>query len=209
MFLLFQTGEGGRFAAPFIDSARFLGGQLELSYGSSIVLQEAKQLAYVDSLTDLFNGRYLEKALDRHIAEAKRQGTPFSLLFLDLDYFKEINDAYGHLTGGKVLIEVSRILRGNVREGDIVIRYGGDEFTLVLPRTDTEEAREVAERIRKAIREHVFLGREGGSVHVTASIGIATYPEDAKSREELIDQADRAMYRGKEAARDTVYAAHS
>ena len=209
MYLLFHQEEGLRFTAPALESARFLGSQLELAYESALGLQQARQLAFVDALTDLFNGRYLDQALDRQISESERLGTPFSLLFLDLDHFKEINDAYGHLTGGKVLIEVSRILRNNVREGDVVIRYGGDEFTVVLPRADTVAAWEVAERIRKAIREHVFLGREGGSVRITASIGIATYPENAQSKEQLIDQADRAMYRGKEAARDTVYVAHS
>jgi diguanylate cyclase (GGDEF)-like protein len=166
-------------------------------------------MAFVDSLTDLYNGRYLDTVLDKNIAEADRLETPFSLLFLDLDYFKEVNDAYGHLTGGKVLIEISRILTSKVRDGDVVIRYGGDEFTVVLPRTDSPEARDVAERIRRAIKEHVFLGREGGSIRLTASIGVATYPNDAKTREDLLDQADRAMYRGKEATRDTVYAAHS
>jgi len=210
LFGLFHAGAAaGRFSATDEENVRFLGAQVEISYDSARGLQEAKELAFVDSLTDLYNGRYLNTALDRNIGEADRMGTPFSLLFLDLDYFKEVNDAYGHLAGGKVLIEVSRILSGNVREGDVVIRYGGDEFTMVLPRTDSQEAREVAERIRCAIKEHVFLGREGGTVRLTASIGVATYPHDAKNREELIDQADRAMYRGKEAARDTVYAAHS
>ena len=104
---------------------------------------------------------------------------------------------------------MSRVLQANVRDEDTVIRYGGDEFTIVLPHTGTEGAREVAERIRKAIKEHVFLGREGHSIHLTASIGVATYPTAARSREELIDQADRAMYRGKEATRDAVYAASS
>lgn len=209
VYVLFHAGERAAFLPEDEHGARFLGAQLEISYTASRGLQDARHLAFVDSLTDLYNGRYLPGALDRNIAEADRSKTPFSLLFLDLDYFKQVNDAYGHLCGGKVLIEVSRILRNNVREGDAVIRYGGDEFTVVLPRTHTQEAREVAERIRRAIKEHVFLGREGGTVHLTASIGIATYPDDAKTRDELIDQADRAMYRGKEAARDTVYAARS
>jgi diguanylate cyclase (GGDEF)-like protein len=102
---------------------------------------------------------------------------------------------------------VSRILKASVRDEDTVVRYGGDEFTLVLPNTDAEGAREAAERARLAIRDHVFLGREGKFIRLTASIGVATYPTDASSKEELIDQADRAMYRGKEAARDVVYTA--
>ena len=209
VFVLLHAEKGASFDPEDTANASFLGAQVELSYESARGMQEARQMAFVDSLTDLYNGRYLDTVLDKNIAEADRLESPFSLLFLDLDYFKEVNDAYGHLTGGKVLIEISRILTSKVRDGDVVIRYGGDEFTVVLPRTDSPEARDVAERIRRAIKEHVFLGREGGSIRLTASIGVATYPNDAKTREELLDQADRAMYRGKEATRDTVYAAHS
>ncbi len=209
VFVLLHGEKGASFDPEDTANASFLGAQVELSYESARGMQEARQMAFVDSLTDLYNGRYLDTVLDKNIAEADRLETPFSLLFLDLDYFKEVNDAYGHLTGGKVLIEISRILTSKVRDGDVVIRYGGDEFTVVLPRTDSPEARDVAERIRRAIKEHVFLGREGGSIRLTASIGVATYPNDAKTREDLLDQADRAMYRGKEATRDTVYAAHS
>ncbi|MBI5018022.1 MAG: diguanylate cyclase [Deltaproteobacteria bacterium] len=199
--------DGARFTAEDIANAAFLGRQVDLSYDSARSLQDARDLAYVDALTDLYNGRYLDLVLDKRIAEADSLSTPFSMLFLDLDFFKEINDAHGHLTGGKVLIEVSRILQAKVRDEDTVIRYGGDEFTLVLPNTDAPGARDAAERVRQAIKEHVFLAREGKSIRLTASIGVATYPDDARSREELINQADRAMYRGKEASRDVVYAA--
>lgn len=208
-FVLFRgTGE-----PPFGDedqaNARFLGRQVELSYDSARRIQDAKRLAFVDSLTDLYNARYLDTVLDRNIEEAQRMGAPFSLLFLDLDYFKDVNDAFGHLTGGKVLIEVSRILKANVRDEDTVIRYGGDEFTVVLPRTGAPGARDVAERIRRSIKEHGFLGRERHDIRLTASIGLATFPDDAGSREALIDQADRAMYRGKETSRDVVCPAGS
>jgi diguanylate cyclase (GGDEF)-like protein len=208
-FALFNASESPRFAAEDTANVGFIGRQIELSYAAAKRVQEARQLAFIDSLTDLYNARYLDAALEKHITDTKRTRVPFSVLFMDLDYFKEVNDAYGHLTGGKVLIEVSRILTGNVRDEDIAIRYGGDEFTVILSRTDSQRARDVAERIRRAIKEHVFLGREGRSIRLTASIGVATYPDDANSREELVDQADRAMYRGKEATRDAVYAAHS
>jgi diguanylate cyclase (GGDEF)-like protein len=208
-FVLFPHLEGRRFTAEDHGNVEFIRRQIELSYSSAKRIEEARRLAFIDSLTDLYNARYLDTALDKNITEAERIGTPFSVLFMDLDYFKEINDAYGHVTGGKVLIEVSRILKANVRDQDIVIRYGGDEFTMVLSRTESRGARDVAERIRCAIKEHIFLGREGRSIRLTASIGVATYPGDAKSREELVDQADRAMYRGKEATRDVVYAARS
>lgn len=206
-FVLFRRGGDAHFEADDLVNARFLGSQVDLSYEAARKIQEARNLAFVDPLTDLHNARYLDLVLDRLIEEAKVVEAPFSVLFVDLDYFKEINDNHGHLTGGKVLIEVARILRANVRDEDTVIRYGGDEFTLVLPNTSKQGAWEVAERARRAIREHVFLGREGKFIHITASIGVATFPVDASRREELIDQADKAMYRGKEAARDVVYLA--
>ncbi len=208
-FILLRDRAASRFEPDDIEKAVFLGRQIELSFEGARNLQEARQLAFIDALTDLYNARYMEEALDRAIAESDRGGQAFSVLFMDLDRFKEINDRHGHLTGGKALIEVSRLLAGNVRENDVVIRYGGDEFVVILPGSGSEEAREVAERIRLAIRQHRFLGREGRHIRLTASIGVATYPTSASSREELIDQADRAMYRGKETTRDAVYLATS
>jgi len=206
--VVLARGPGGeRFSQEDTENAFFLSQQMELALDAAERFREARQLAFVDPLTDLYNARYLERVLDDAIRESERSGLPFSLLFLDLDRFKEINDAHGHLTGGKVLIEVSRLLQANVRENDTLIRYGGDEFVALLPGADTAAAVEVAERIRQAIRSHRFLGREGRSIHLTASVGVATYPRDASSREELVDKADRAMYRNKEASRDAVYQA--
>lgn len=209
VFILFRCDNSPKFSKQDAENALFIGRQAELSYNSAKRIQEARQLALVDSLTDLYNSRYLETAIEKNIAESDKLGLPFSVLFMDLDYFKEINDEYGHLTGGRVLVEVSRIIKTKVREEDILIRYGGDEFTMVLPRTESEGARDVAERIRQAIKAHLFLGREGLAIRITASIGVATYPQDAKNREELIEQADHAMYRSKEATRDAVYVACS
>jgi len=209
VFILFRREDNPKFSKQDAENALFIGRQAELSYNSAKRIQEARQLALVDSLTDLYNSRYLAPAIEKNISESEKLGLPFSVLFMDLDYFKEINDEYGHLTGGRVLVEVSRIIKTKVREEDILIRYGGDEFTMVLPRTDSEGARDVAERIRLAIKDHRFLGREGLSIQLTASIGVATYPQDAKNREELIEQADQAMYRSKEATRDAVYVACS
>jgi len=209
MFVLFRGSSGRRFQGQDLDSARFLGRQIELSYMNARRLQDASQLAFVDSLTDLYNARYFDKALEEQVKLADATQSRFSVLFLDLDGFKVVNDAHGHLTGGKTLIEVSRILKACVRDEDTVIRYGGDEFTVLLPRTNAVGARDVAERMREAVRNHVFLGREGLNIRLTTSVGVATYPDDARSCEALVEVADQAMYRNKEATRDAVYAARA
>ncbi len=207
MFLLLRYNDQDRLDRDTVDNGLFVVRQVELAYEAALRYQQARHLAFVDPLTDLYNARYLERVLEESIEASDRSGRPFAVLFLDLDRFKEINDAHGHLVGGKVLIEVSRLLRSNVREGDVLIRYGGDEFVAVLPGATARDAMEVAQRTREAIRSHRFLGREGRDIRVTASVGIATYPEDARTCDELIDKADRAMYRNKEATRDAVYEA--
>ena len=124
-----------------------------------------------------------------------------------LDGFKAINDSHGHLSGGKALIEAGVIIRASARETDVAVRFGGDEFAVVLPDTAHEGAVSVAERIRDRIRVHRFLGSEGLVVRLTASIGVATLPDVAESAEELLRAADVAMYRVKDAGKNGIYVA--
>jgi len=160
-----------------------------------------------DELTNLFNIRYLHQALEMEIERAKRYGSTFSVIFMDMDDFKEINDRHGHLIGSRVLIEIADILQNNLRRIDIISRYGGDEFVIILPQTTREAGFIVAERLRRLIEGHVFLKREGFNIQITASLGVASYPDNAKNREELLKLADRAMYRGKFLRKNTVFAA--
>lgn len=160
-----------------------------------------------DDLTNLYNFRYLHQVLDMEIERANRYGSLFSLVFMDLDDFKKVNDKYGHLIGSRLLIETSQILQRNLRRIDIITRYGGDEFVIILPQTPHESGFLVAERLRRVIEKNVFLRQEGFSIRLTASLGVASFPHDAKNKEELIHLADKAMYRGKFTTKNTVFAA--
>lgn len=166
----------------------------------------AKNLNYVDDLTELYNQRYLKIVLEKEISRCKRGSGTFSILFMDIDHFKKVNDTKGHITGSKVLIELSKVLSQNIRDMDYGFRYGGDEFILLLVGTGSEQAFSVAERIRKKIEETPF-DVDGSLIKVTLSIGIATYPDHALTREEVIELADRAMYCGKNKSRNVVYVA--
>ncbi|MCP3137454.1 GGDEF domain-containing response regulator [Pyxidicoccus xibeiensis] len=166
-----------------------------------------EDLAYVDDLTRLFNTRYLHMVLDREIQESLQTQRPFSLLFMDLDHFKSINDTHGHLVGSKLLVETARVVKGCVRDPDVVARYGGDEYVVMLRGTDSGGALKVAERIRRTMETHRFLAREGLALTVTTCIGVASFPEHAKAKAALLDLSDRAMYRGKRGSRNVVYMA--
>ncbi len=166
-------------------------------------LSHVEALAYVDDVTLLYNNRFLDVALDRELAG----GRPFTLLFMDLDRFKAVNDRHGHLMGSSLLGEFGRVLRSCVRDEDVLVRYGGDEFVAVLAGVDSGGGLKVAERIRRAVEDRRFLSREGLSVRLTVSIGLASHPEHAASKALLLDLADRAMYRGKETTRNVVYIA--
>lgn len=190
-----------------VENATFIAEQSSLSFENVEKYVSAQEMAYIDSLTDLYNTRFLEIALEREVKRSNRSTIPFSVLFMDLDYFKKVNDVHGHLVGSKLLIEVGELLTECVREIDTVVRYGGDEFTIILVDTDHEIAQKVANRIRMNIEKKEFLQTEGLSLHVTASIGIATYPRHASDKKELLDIADRAMYFGKNKSRNTVYLA--
>jgi diguanylate cyclase (GGDEF)-like protein len=180
-----------------------------IALDNALRMQRAEALSVTDDLTQLYNSRYLSQVLRRETKRASRSGRPLSLLFIDLDGFKGINDTYGHLFGSSALVEAAEVIRISARETDIVARFGGDEFALVLPDTGSEGAVSVGERIRDKIAAHAFLEKEGLSVRLTVSVGVATLPDVAASAEQLIHAADEAMYWVKEHGKNGVYVAGS
>jgi len=179
-----------------------------IALDNTLALQRAEALSVTDDLTRLSNSRYLNAILRQETKRAVRNGRPLSLLFLDLDSFKQVNDHHGHQAGSKVLVEAAAVIKTCARETDVVARFGGDEFCLVLPDTGSEGALSVAERISDRLREARFLTSDGLSVRQTASIGVATLLPDApKSADELMKEADMAMYRVKAAGKDGIHIA--
>jgi two-component system, cell cycle response regulator len=170
---------------------------------------EVEDLVYLDDLTHLFNHRYMQQVLDKElkVATTTQGAKPFTVLFMDLDYFKSVNDTHGHAVGSKLLVEVGRVVKGCVRDNDVVARWGGDEYVILLRGTDSGGALKVAERIRRSIEGHHFLAREGFGLSITTSIGMASYPEHAQTKQDLVDFSDRAMYRGKKGSRNIIYMA--
>jgi diguanylate cyclase (GGDEF)-like protein len=186
------------------EGIRFLQKHIKLGIDNALTYLNAQELAYIDDLTKAYNIRYLYVSLDNELKRAERFGTHVSILFIDLDFFKRVNDQYGHLVGSKLLIEFTNEIKKCVRGIDTVIRYGGDEFIVICTETDVELAKKVAERLRKRTEECEFLKKDGYSIHITCSIGIATYPNHGTTKTELIELADKAMYRGKELSRNIV-----
>ena len=174
---------------------------------NALRMARAESLSVTDDLTQLYNARYLHEILRKETKRAVRSGRPLSLLFVDLDGFKRINDAYGHLLGSRALVEAATIIRGSARETDVVARFGGDEFAIVLPETDPEGAVFVARRIRDRISRYIFLADRGPGSRLTASIGIATLRDVADSAEDLLQAADAAMYRVKQEGKNGVFIA--
>lgn len=156
-----------------------------------------------DPLTKLYNRRFMDESLHREMLRARRAGSPLSLIILDLDHFKRINDEYGHDVGDDVLVAVAQKLTQVVREEDYVYRYGGEEFVIILPSANLDIARERAQEACRKIRA-LRIDTEKGALHVTLSAGVATFPEHGNSQEALIVQADRALYLAKQSGRDRI-----
>jgi len=169
--------------------------------------ERAKERAFIDDVTEVYNARYLHSASESEIRRADRYGHALSVLFLDLDRFKLVNDRYGHLIGSQTLRSLSRVLLDCVRQVDTLARYGGDEFTILLPDTDHDGALAVGERIRRTIEAHRFEAGREGTLQLTISIGVATFPQHGGAREALLDAADKAMYRAKSRGRNRVCSA--
>ena len=160
--------------------------------------ESALNSAIYDGLTGLYNQTYFKKFFEQELKRAARQKYQVALILLDLDNFKAVNDAWGHLAGDHILAELGSVIKDNVRDIDLAARYGGDEFALVLPYIDRDETVQVSERLQKAIVEHPFLPNEGAeAVSLTVSIGIAIFPHHGAIPEEVIRSADQALYQSK------------
>ena len=180
---------------------------MALALDNALALQRAEVLSVTDDLTGLSNSRYLNLVLRREEKRSIRSGRPLSVLFIDMDGFKNVNTHHGHMAGSRALVEVAGVIRICARETDVVARFGGDEFAVILPDTGREGAVFVAERVCDRIRTFRFLESDGLTVRLTASVGVATLPDVTGSAEELLRAADRAMYRVKDAGKNGIFVA--
>ena len=183
--------------------------QLASSFNSMATKLEQSQaylttLATVDGLTGVYNRHEFNQRLPTELERAKREGTSCTLVMVDIDFFKKLNDTYGHQGGDEALRYVARVLKREIRMGDQVARYGGEEFALILPNTSSSDAWSIAERIRQAIATQPIPLSQGKTVNITMSMGFATFPTDADSEESMIALADQALYKAKETGRNRV-----
>lgn len=201
---IMNRASGNRFTRRDMNLLLTLVEPAAIALENAILFQKTQQLAVTDDLTKLYNSRYLNSFLEEAIERAAQEDGQLAVLFLDLDGFKGINDRYGHLCGSRSLFEVGSLIKSAVREEDVVSRYGGDEFVVVLPDTDEEGALAVAERIRRALNHHVFLEEFGLEASLSASFGVSLYPDHGKSPQDLMQKADQAMYSVKQRGKDAV-----
>jgi diguanylate cyclase (GGDEF)-like protein len=168
--------------------------------------ERTQQLAYLDGLTGIFNRRFFEMRVREELERAQRYNTNLAVVMLDIDYFKKLNDEFGHLLGDEVLRQVSTIFQQHLRKGDVVCRYGGEEFALLLPQTSGENAYEVADKLRRTAEAYHFPGVPRP---VTISAGVAAYPACGKTRDEVVSAADAALYHAKLSGRNRVISAEN
>lgn len=187
--------------------ASFVAEHISIAYENARKYEAAQQLIFVDSLTGLYNSKYLHKILDKELQRSARLKLPVSLLFIDIDNFKQVNEINDHLVGSRILVEMGGQILKCVREVDTVIRYGGDEYVVILVDAGYDHALVIAERIRATVEEKKFQHEEGLDIALTVSLGIATYPVHTRDKRELIRIADKAMFKAKDASRNCVYLA--
>ena len=199
-----QSYQVDAFTEEHVQLLSTIANQAAIALDNAQLYERTLTLALTDSMTGLANARSFHQAVTKVVAEASERSTPVSLLYIDSDCLKQVNDRFGHLAGDEHICALGATIRDSVRAGDTVARYGGDEFVVLLPNTGSEEARAIALRVLQAVRQ--LEHRMGvAAIRATASAGVATYPQHAASAEELIRAADVAMYRAKQAGKDRVY----
>ena len=189
-----------------LDLFRSLAGQMAMTIAHARYVEKVEKEAVTDGLTGLYNHRYFRFVLQQEFKRAVRYNRPLSMLMIDIDYFKHYNDTNGHPMGDRVLHSVANLIKNHCRDVDYVVRYGGEEFAVILPETNVEEAYHLAERIRQSISQYPFHNRQmQPNGEVTVSIGVSGYPIPASNHDELVDFADMALYAVKKDKRNSVH----
>ena len=177
---------------------------LSMAFNNAITHQQMQRLAALDSLTGIYNRRFGYNRIQEEFSRSIRSGTSISLVMLDIDHFKVVNDTYGHIVGDKIIVSITKTINGAIREGDVLIRYGGEEFLCVLPGANQHDAQLIAERIRIMVGDSILKWNDQ-EIKVTVSLGTATYPnKDINDIQQFINTADNAMYSAKNMGRNRV-----
>ena len=205
--VLWVLEDGHRTGESPLDLLRTIQRHAQVALRNAERYSRAKERAFVDDVTEIYNARYLMAAAEKEIRRAERYGNPLSVVFLDLDRFKLVNDTHGHLVGSQTLRRLAQLLLECVRQVDTLARYGGDEFTILMSDTGHAAALAVAERIRRSVEDQIFEGGGGSPLRLTICAGVASFPEHGRTREALLDGADKAMYRAKSLGRNRVCSA--
>ncbi|MBN1543452.1 GGDEF domain-containing protein [candidate division KSB1 bacterium] len=207
-FIVFGKAIRESFSQEEIERFRLLTNHVASVLHKANIYQNTKELAFTDELTGIFNRRYFNQRYQREIGRAKRYKRMLSVLMIDIDHFKKFNDTLGHMQGDRALKEMAGLFEDNIRKADILCRYGGEEFVVILPEIHLEQALTVAEKLRKRVKNRNFIGEQhlpGGKV--TISIGAAAFPENGSTADEVLNKADLALYAAKQQGRDKVTAA--
>jgi diguanylate cyclase (GGDEF)-like protein len=199
--LALESGSAGAFEAADVQPLESVADICATAIQNVNYVERLRHLAYVDALTGIFNRRFFERRIQEEIDRARRGRRSLAVLMADIDQFKKLNDEFGHLVGDEVLRQVSAALSATLRKADVVCRYGGEEFAILLPETGGENALAVAEKVRRHLETQVFTGVPRP---VTISIGVADYPDHGTTRDALVQAADCGLYAAKEAGRNCV-----
>jgi diguanylate cyclase (GGDEF)-like protein len=202
LLVAIHRDDGEVYAADDVKLLTILANHAAISVENSLLYQKLEKEAVTDALTSAFNYRFLMSSLETEIKRARRFKQSFSFVMLDVDNLKNFNDSRGHLSGSQALKEIADIIRANCREIDLVSKYGGDEFGILLPQTRLDGASHVTKRVIDAVRTHLFDGKRAGLL--TCSAGISSFPRDGQSAKQIIEAADKSLYQAKRAGKNMV-----